>query len=85
MLYHWSAERMRADVEPICDTYGVEGLIVANVWGCRNMQGMGTSLRDLAQSRKLRWLAINIDLVDRNNYAFSNVKNRVDAYLELMQ
>jgi len=85
MLYHWSAERMRADVARICESYAVEGLLIANVWGCRNMMGMTPVLRDLATSRKLRHLTINTDLVDRNNYAFSHVKNRIDAFLELMQ
>lgn len=85
ILYHWNAARMKADVERICDAYAIEGLLVANVWGCRNMMAMAPMLRDVASSRKLKCLTINTDLVDRNNYAFSNVKNRVDAYLELMQ
>jgi hypothetical protein len=42
-------------------------------------------LRDLAARKKLKYLTINIDLVDRNNYAFNHVKNRVDAFLELLQ
>ena len=54
-------------------------------WGCRNMMGISPMLRDVAESRKLKYLTINLDLVDRNNYAFNHVKNRVDAFLELMQ
>jgi hypothetical protein len=85
MLYHWNAERMRADISQICAAYEIEGFLIANVWGCRNMMGVSPMLRDLAISRKLKYLTINIDLVDRNNYAFNQVKNRVDAFLELMQ
>ncbi len=85
MLYHWSAERMSADVIRTCDEYEIDGLLIANVWGCRNMMGMTPVLRDAAASRKLKYLTINTDLVDRNNYAFNHVKNRVDAFLEMMQ
>jgi benzoyl-CoA reductase/2-hydroxyglutaryl-CoA dehydratase subunit BcrC/BadD/HgdB len=85
MLYHWNAERMKADISRICETYEIEGFLIANVWGCRNMMGVSPMLRDLATSRKLKYLTINIDMVDRNNYAFNQVKNRVDAFLELMQ
>jgi benzoyl-CoA reductase/2-hydroxyglutaryl-CoA dehydratase subunit BcrC/BadD/HgdB len=85
MLYHWNARRMEADISRICETYGIEGFLIANVWGCRNMMGVSPMLRDLAARKKLKYLTINIDLVDRNNYAFNHVKNRVDAFLELLQ
>ncbi len=85
MLYHWNSERMQADTANICDAYGIDGLLIANVWGCRNMMGITPMLRDLANSKKLKYLTINIDMVDRNNYAFNHVKNRVDAFLELLQ
>ena len=85
ILYHWNAGRMETDILRICDAYGIEGFLIANVWGCRNMMGISPMLRDVAESRKLKYLTINLDLVDRNNYAFNHVKNRVDAFLELMQ
>jgi benzoyl-CoA reductase/2-hydroxyglutaryl-CoA dehydratase subunit BcrC/BadD/HgdB len=85
ILYHWNAEKIKTDISRICDAYAIEGLLIANVWGCRNMMGITPMLRDFAASRKLKYLTINIDLVDRNNYAFNHVKNRVDAFLELMQ
>jgi benzoyl-CoA reductase/2-hydroxyglutaryl-CoA dehydratase subunit BcrC/BadD/HgdB len=85
ILYHWNAERMRVDTLRMCETFGIEGFVISNVWGCRNMMGINPMLRDLAASRKLKYLTINIDLVDRNNYTFNHIKNRVDAFLELMQ
>lgn len=85
MLYHWNAERMRTETEQLVDAYGVEGFLIASVWGCRNMMGISPMLRDLATSKKLKHTTINIDLVDRNNYTFTHVKNRVDAFLALLQ
>jgi len=85
MLYHWNAERMSSDIAQICDEYEIEGFLIANVWGCRNMMGVSPMLRDLATAKNLKYLTINIDLVDRNNYAFNHVKNRLDAFLELMK
>ncbi len=85
MLYHWNAERMGAEIARICDAYAIEGFLIINVWGCRNMMGVSPMFRDFAKSRKLKYLTVNTDLVDRNNYAFNHVKNRVDAFLELLQ
>lgn len=85
ILYHWNAERMGPDIERMCDAFGIEGFLMASVWGCRNMMGLTPMMRDIAVSRKLKYLTINVDLIDRNNYAFTHIKNRVDAFLELMQ
>jgi len=86
ILYHWSAERMSADISRIYEDYEIEGVLVAYVWGCRNMIGVSPALRDLARSKDLAYLAIDIDLIDRsNNYTFNHIKNRVDAFLEIMQ
>jgi benzoyl-CoA reductase/2-hydroxyglutaryl-CoA dehydratase subunit BcrC/BadD/HgdB len=85
ILYHWNAERMGPDLERICDEFEVDAFFTASVWGCRNMMGLSPMIRDLAVRRKLKHLTINIDLIDRNNYAFNHVKNRVDAFLELLQ
>ncbi len=86
ILYHWSGERMSAEIARICENYEIEGFLVAYVWGCRNMMGVSPALRDLARSKGLGYLAIDIDLIDRsNNYTFNHIKNRVDAFLELMQ
>ena len=82
--YHWSTSRMYEDVERVSAEFHVDGILIANVWGCRNMMGMSPMLRDLARTSRLKYLTINTDLVDRNNYAFNHVKNRVDAFLELM-
>ncbi|WP_245310363.1 2-hydroxyacyl-CoA dehydratase family protein [Bradyrhizobium jicamae] len=85
ILYHWNAERMSVELERICDRFSVEGFVIVNVWGCRNIAGISPMLRDFAARRKIKHITINVDLVDRNNYAFNHVKNRVDAFLELMQ
>jgi len=85
MLFHWNSERMLAELAQMCDAYSIEGFLIVNVWGCRNMLGMTPMFRDYARERKVKCLTINTDLVDRNNYAFNHVKNRVDAFLELMQ
>jgi len=85
ILYHWDADRMRTETAQMCDDYEIEGFLIANVWGCRNMMGVSPMLRELATSKDLKFLTINIDLVDRNNYAFNHVKNRIDAFLEIVQ
>jgi benzoyl-CoA reductase/2-hydroxyglutaryl-CoA dehydratase subunit BcrC/BadD/HgdB len=84
ILYHWNSARMREDICRICDNYAVDGIIIANMWGCRNMMGVSPMLRELAKEKSLKCLTINIDLVDRNNYSYPHVKNRIDAFLEIL-
>ncbi|ABD87611.1 2-hydroxyacyl-CoA dehydratase family protein [Rhodopseudomonas palustris] len=83
--YHWNAERMERDLDHISDAYQVEGYIIANTWGCRNMMAIGPTFRSLAARKRIKNLTISIDPVDRNNYAFPHIKNRVDAFLETLQ
>lgn len=82
--YHWNSERMEADIDRISDAYGIDGLLIANTWGCRNMMGVSPMLRDLAERKNIKYLTISIDPVDRNNYVFTHIKNRVDAFLETL-
>jgi len=83
--YHWNAERMETDIDQVTDAFGIDGLLIANTWGCRNMMGVSPMLRILAERKALKHLTINVDPVDRNNYAFTHIKNRVDAFLETLQ
>jgi benzoyl-CoA reductase/2-hydroxyglutaryl-CoA dehydratase subunit BcrC/BadD/HgdB len=83
--YHWNAERMERDLGRIADVYGIEGFIIANTWGCRNMMAIGPAFRSLAARKGIKHLTISIDPVDRNNYVFTHIKNRVDAFLETLQ
>jgi benzoyl-CoA reductase/2-hydroxyglutaryl-CoA dehydratase subunit BcrC/BadD/HgdB len=84
ILYHWNEERMRTETNEICDEFEIEGIIIANIWGCRNMMGISPMIRELAKEKNLKYLTINIDNMDRNNYSFTQMKNRTDAFIELM-
>ena len=82
--YHWNSDRIEADVDRICKAYDIDALLIGVTWGCRNALGVSPALRALAEKKKLKHLTINIDPVDRNNYSFTHIKNRVDAFLETL-
>jgi benzoyl-CoA reductase/2-hydroxyglutaryl-CoA dehydratase subunit BcrC/BadD/HgdB len=84
ILYHWHLERMREDTIDICEKFEIEGIVLANMWGCRNMMGISPMMREMAATKDIKCLTINIDIIDRNNYSFTNVKNRIDAFLEIL-
>lgn len=85
ILYHWNADRMRQNAIEVCDKYGISGIVIADIWGCRNMMGINSSMREMAKEKNLKYLTINLDLVDKKNYSISQVKNRIDAFLEIMR
>ncbi len=84
VLFHWNAERMKKNITNIFESYSITGIIISNIWGCRNMLGMNQMVREIANEKTCKYLVVNLDLVDRNNYAFNHVKNRVDAFLEIL-
>ncbi|MBN2535777.1 MAG: 2-hydroxyacyl-CoA dehydratase [Spirochaetales bacterium] len=84
ILYHWNSERMKQNISGICDTYELDAIIISNIWGCRNMLGINPMVRELANERRLKFLTINLDLVDRKNFSFAQMKNRIDAFLEIL-
>lgn len=85
IMYHWNVERMCSEISEVFDTYEIEGILLAIVWGCRNMMGVSSMVRELAKKKNVKYLSLNIDWVDRNNYSFTQVKNRVDGFLEIMR
>lgn len=84
ILYHWNSERMRINIEDICKKFEIEGIIICNIWGCRNNLGLSSMIREFSREQNLKCLTLGLDLMDRNNYSFAYVKNRVDAFLEII-
>lgn len=75
---------MKENVSDICDKLNLDGLIVTQVWGCRNMTGISSGIRDVANERKLKHMTLAVDFCDRNNFSFTYAKNRVDAFIEIL-
>lgn len=84
ILYHWHDQRFRIQLKDLLRDYAVDGIILANVWGCRNMMGIGPSLKTEASGVGVKSITINIDAIDKNNFSFINLKNRIDAFLEIL-
>ncbi|AKG35123.1 2-hydroxyacyl-CoA dehydratase family protein [Paenibacillus durus] len=83
--YHWHMERFEVNLAEVCDSYGIDGIVISNAWGCRNMLALSPMMREVCGEKKIKYLTINVDFMDRNNYAFNHVKNRIDAFLEILE
>ena len=82
--YMWEPVRMRKELMEVCQKFKIEGVILLNAWGCRNLLGVNQMLRDAVRDMNLRFLTIDVDYMDKDKFAFSQVKNRVDAFLEII-
>lgn len=84
ILFHWDGERMKKNVSDICKNLNLDGLIVSQVWGCRNMTGISQGIRDIANEHRVKHMTLAVDFTDRNNFSFTYAKNRIDAFLEIL-
>ena len=85
MLYMWDPIRIGNNISNICNKYEIDGIILLNVWGCRNMLGINHMLRDLTTKNNLKFLTIDADYLDKEKYSFSHIKNRIAAFLEMIK
>ncbi|SHK22936.1 2-hydroxyacyl-CoA dehydratase family protein [Paramaledivibacter caminithermalis] len=84
ILYMWNTDRFKKSITDVYNRFKMDGIIIINAWGCRNLQGLSQMLRVFATENNIKYLTIDADYMDRNNYAFSHVKNRIDAFLEII-
>ena len=84
ILYMWNTGRFKESIADVFSRFKMDGIIITNAWGCRNLQGLSQMLRLFASENNIKYLTVDADYMDKNNYAFSHVKNRVDAFLEII-
>lgn len=65
-------------------SYGIEGAIAFNHWGCRFLSSNNYFMRKVLESTGMPILEIESDLSDPENVSFAQVKNRLDAFVELL-
>jgi benzoyl-CoA reductase/2-hydroxyglutaryl-CoA dehydratase subunit BcrC/BadD/HgdB len=84
IMYMWNSFRLQENIADICARFEISGVVTINAWGCRNLQGLNQSIRQFSIDNDLKYLTLDADYMDKSNYAFSHVKNRIDAFLEIM-
>ncbi len=84
LYYSWNPFVMGQVIKDHVDPYKLNGIILQNSWGCRNILGINSILRENAKEKKLKILMLDNDFLDREKIAFSHVKNRIDAFLEIL-
>lgn len=84
ILYMWNTERFRVSIEDVLERFSMDGIVIVNAWGCRNLQGLSQMLRNFATDHQVKYLTVDADYMDKNNFAFSHVKNRIDAFIEIL-
>lgn len=84
IAYLWNSERMREQTAVVCEQNHIDCIILVNTWGCRNMMGLSQAVREMSVTKQIKYLSVDVDIRDKNNYSFSQVKNRIDAFLEII-
>lgn len=80
----WNPFRRYDIITNICKDYNVDGVILQNPWGCRNLLGVTNILRTMLTKNKVKCLTIDADFMDREKFAYSQVVNRCTAFFEML-
>jgi benzoyl-CoA reductase/2-hydroxyglutaryl-CoA dehydratase subunit BcrC/BadD/HgdB len=65
-------------------SYGIEGVIAFNHWGCKFLGSNNYFMRKALESSGIPVLEVDSDLSDPENASLAQVKNRLDAFMELL-
>lgn len=84
VMYMWDPVRMGNTISTLCKTFEIEGIILLNAWGCRNLLGINHMFKELKRNSDTKFLTIDVDFMDKDKYAFSQLKNRIDAFTEII-
>lgn len=82
--FSWNTEYMIKVIKQTVPKLNISGIVFLCPWGCRNLLGMTTILRDTARDCGLKVLVIDNDYLDKEKVAFNHIKNRMDAFLEIL-
>lgn len=64
--------------------YKVEGIVEFAQWGCRHLNSGTQILKEKLRGMDIPFLVLDGDCIDRRNYFSSQVKTRIDAFLEIL-
>lgn len=82
--FSWNPFRRADVILDVCKKYNVDGVILQNPWGCRNILGVTNILRNIMTKNKYKCLTIDSDFMDREKLAYSQVVNRCTAFFEIL-
>jgi len=85
ITYSWNPFTMSETIHQFSTKFKISGIILQNAWGCRDILGVNNMLRDAAKENKLKILMLDNDFLDKEKVAFDHVKNRIDAFMEILQ
>lgn len=84
MMYSWDPFKRSENIVNIYNMFGIKGIIMQNAWGCRNLIGINNTIRSLTLNCNLKYLTLDADFMDKDKFSFSQVKNRIDAFIEII-
>ena len=67
------------------EKYKVDGVIEFAQWGCRHLNSGTQILKEKLRETDIPMLVIDGDCIDRRDYSWSQIKNRIDAFLEILK
>lgn len=79
-----SAERRLEVLTQLALDYKVNGAINPAHWGCRQSGGARALFRDALNKVEVPVLNLDVDCVDKRNYAEGQILTRVEAFIEML-
>jgi benzoyl-CoA reductase subunit B len=73
-------------IEKFIDDCDADGLVINSIKSCNSFSaGQLAMMRDIEQRRGVPVGFIETDLVDPRYYSYSNVKNRLDSFFQMLE
>lgn len=82
LLHSWDPFMKCDNIIEVCGQYNIDGIILQNSWGCRNLNSTNRIVRQCTEKTNVKYLLIDSDFVDKDKFSENQVKNRIDAFIE---
>ena len=66
------------------DEYSIDGVIAFNSRGCRHIVSLNQVIRSIINENNRPFLELDCDYIDDRDYAFEQIKTRIEAFTELL-
>lgn len=79
----WHYKRIVGNICNVAAEYHSNLVILQNSWGCRNLLGVNSIIRNCLKKNDIKVLTIDNDFMDITKISFGHIKNRIDAFTEI--
>lgn len=82
--FNGSIERRTKNLVSMCRDYSIDGAINPCHWGCRQGTGASAMIAQTLKAEGIPVLNMDVDCIDKRNFAFGQIKTRLEAFVEML-